>query len=301
MKLITMFTRLLNKRKPILFAAILREYIDKYKSENQLNERTSERYEVYYRNSAAFLSINHLWLLPISDIREKHAELFRSFLRSYLKTCSIRYASRQVELWKAVTKYAVRMEYCPNDFLSPIRPQMDKRKKIITLEPADIRKLKSMQFQRTIFQITADLFLFQCYTGLSYCDIYSHELVYRKGKYWITGERQKTDKEYKVPVFEEAQDIYMKYQGNLPMISNQKYNEYLKEIAYRLGIKKHLTSHIGRKTFATLLAERGANTKPISMMLGNTEQICETTYINPTADIIENDLNRVGIGSRLFK
>jgi site-specific recombinase XerD len=283
-----------------LFVDVLREYIDKYKAENDLTTETANRYDVYYRNSSLFLAMDKLMPLQLSEIREFHAEQFRTWLRIHLKTCTIRHASRHVELWKRVTKYAVQMEYCINDRLSPIKPQRDKPKKIIALELNEVKKLIAYRFTSDIMRVVTDLFLFQCFSGLSYSDIYKFKIYEKNGKLWMDGERQKTGSEYMAFLFDDAKDILRKYGGKLPQLSNQKYNEYLKEIANLLNIRKKLTTHVGRKTNATLLAEFGMTAKSISLMLGHTVRVCDETYINNTRTIIENEMQRVGIGSRLI-
>lgn len=283
-----------------LFVDVYREYIDKYLKENQLADGTANRYESYWRNFTMFMSIHHMYHVPLSEIRIKHAEQFRGWLRSHLKTCTIRHASRQVEVWKAVTRYAVAMEYANYDHLSPIKSQRDKPKKIISLEMNEVKRLMAYQFNSDIMRVVADLFLFQCFTGLSYSDIYKYNIVEKGGRLWIEGDRQKTEEGYIVYFFDEARTIFLKYQGHLPRLSNQKYNEWLKEVAAIVRIPKKLTTHVGRKTHATLLAERGAATKPISLVLGNTEKVCNDTYINDSYLIVLNDFERVGLKDKLL-
>lgn len=289
-----------NQNTNRLFIDVLREYIDKYLSENNLVPETKTRYEAYFRNITLFLAVEKLQNLPIDEVKIKHAEMFRSWLRINLKTCSIRHASRHVELLKRVTKYAVLMEYCVNDYLSPIKAQRDKPKEIVYLETNEIKKLMVYRFHSDILRIVADLFLFQCFTGLSYSDIYKYNLVQKGDKLWIDGSRSKTDETYIVYFFDEAKVIYDKYQGKLPMLANQTYNSYLKEIAGLLGIKKHLTTHVGRKTHATILNERGVSTKTISMQLGNTERICEQSYVAKSHIRSQNEINRLGLDRNLI-
>lgn len=286
-------------KKPPLFLDILKEYSDKYVQENSVTKETADRYGVYYRNISLFLSSEKLNGILIDEFREKHAEMLRSWLRINLKTCCIRHASRHVELCKRVTKYAKIMEYSVNDYLEPIKAQRDKPKEIIFLESNEIKKIMAYNFRNDILRIVADLFLFQCFTGLSYSDIYKYEVVEKGGKLWINGSRSKTDEQYVVYFFPEAKEIYEKYNGRLPKIANQTYNGYLKEIAGLLNINKKLTTHVGRKTHATLLNERGVSTKTISMQLGNTERMCETTYVAKSHVRTQVEMERIGLTSIL--
>lgn len=299
-----------KKRQPVpsaaasekrVFLTVVKEYIDKYLLENPLKQETQDRYDVYYRNFCLFLAATGNTNIALEDFKIKHTEQFRTWLRINLKTCSLRHASRQVELLKRVTKYSQIMGYMINDYLEPVKAQRDRPKKIIYLDSQEIKKLMVYRFHSDIMRIATDLFLFQCFTGLSYADIYKYEITEKNGKLWVEGDRQKSGEEYKAFFFDEARDIYIKYEGKIPRLSNQKYNMYLKEVAGLLNIRKKLTTHVGRKTHATLLSERGMTTKSISMVLGNTERVCGESYIAKTYEIIENEMERVGLGTTLLK
>lgn len=94
-----------------------------------------------------------------------------------------------------------------------------------------------------------DLFLFQCFTGLSYTDLESfskENLVVINGQSEIHGVRNKTGVPYVVLLLPIAQEIAEKYNYTLPVISNQKYNDYLGTLIERIGIDKNVTTHTGR-------------------------------------------------------
>src|SRR5690606_21513623 len=80
------------------------------------------------------------------------------------------------------------------------------------------------------------------------------------GEFWVRTFRQKTEMPVNTPLLPKAVEIIKKYEGNIraevsntifPVISNQKVNSYLKEIADLCGIKKNITFHLARHTFAT--------------------------------------------------
>lgn len=288
------------EKKPLLFLDVLKEYIDKYTADNPMGEATIGRYDLYYRNISLFFAAQKLQDLPLDAVRVKHADLFRAWLKKELQTMHVRHVSRHVEIWKRVTKYAVSMEYTDVDTLSPVKAERDRPKKIVHLEAREIKKLMVYKFSKDTYRCVTDLFLFQCFTGLSYSDIWRYSIVEKSGKLWIEGERQKSNESYLVYLFPEAQEILNKYQNRLPRISNSKYNVYLKEIADIVGIRKRLTTHIGRKTHATILAERGMGTRPISMILGNTERVCDESYISKSLGIIDNEINRLGLDKGLL-
>ncbi|WP_276348825.1 site-specific integrase [Daejeonella sp. JGW-45] len=129
-----------------------------------------------------------------------------------------------------------------------------------------------------------DIFLFCCYTGLAYIDIKklkrSEIGVGVDGETWIFTTRQKTDTSSRIPLLSQAQEILDKYKDHpqcdadgalLPVLSNQKMNSYLKEIADTCGITKTLTFHIARHTFATTVTlSNGVPIETVSKMLGHT-------------------------------
>ncbi|RPD50638.1 site-specific integrase [Paracnuella aquatica] len=130
-------------------------------------------------------------------------------------------------------------------------------------------------------EIVKDMFLFQCYTGLAFTDMQQlkpvHIIEGVDGKPWLYLKRQKTKSISMIPLLPQPQKLLAKYgvgqgknQGLLPVMSNQKFNAYLKEVATVCGIDKELTSHAGRRTFATTVAlGNGISIESISKMLGH--------------------------------
>ena len=119
-----------------------------------------------------------------------------------------------------------------------------------------------------------DLFLFQCYTGLAYTDMAqltrSDFQKNEKGQIYIKKHRQKTGICFLTVLFDDALRIVEKYDYELPVLSNQKYNSYLKEIKDLCGITKPLHTHIGRHTAATYLLNRGLPIETVSKIMGHT-------------------------------
>lgn len=107
------------------------------------------------------------------------------------------------------------------------------------------------------------LIVFYRFTGLAYIDVagLTQDNIRKSfdGNLWIMTKRQKTNTDVNVPLLDIPKMILKKYKGKLPngkilpIISNQKLNAYLKEIADVCGIKKNLTFHLARHTFATTI------------------------------------------------
>ena len=139
------------------------------------------------------------------------------------------------------------------------------------LTPEEFFRLKNTQMPTPSLERVRDLFVFQTYTCLSYVDLeaFDTSLINKTGVY--TSKRGKTDVEFTFYVLKPAKDILDKYSGRLPLISNVKYNEYLKIVAQAAGIDKPVTSHWARHTGATiLLNDGGIDMEIISRILGHT-------------------------------
>ena len=146
-----------------------------------------------------------------------------------------------------------------------------------------------------------DLFIFQCLTGLSFGDMMTlnqDDVFKENGRDYIIKRRQKTDVEQIIPLFDEAAVIISKYAVKnkvFPGLSNQKMNSYLKELAVACDIRKELTSHIGRHTFATILLTRGMPLESVSHMLGHADTKTTKIYAKIVNAKLTNDLQRLGI------
>lgn len=140
-------------------------------------------------------------------------------------------------------------------------------------------------------QVVKDLFLFQCYTGLSFVDLSrlqkEHLVEGIDHKEWLVIYRQKTNGKSVIPLLGPALAIIKRYVGSpsvkegrlLPDISNQKLNAYLKEIGELCGLQKTLTSHMGRRTFATTVAlSNGVSLESIAKVLGHASTKMTSLY-----------------------
>ena len=135
----------------------------------------------------------------------------------------------------------------------------------------EVRKFQSAPMEERLEKVR-DLFLFQCYSCLAYNDLAkfdSKKIEEIDGKKFYSGRRGKTKVRFTVPLLQPALDILEKYKGKLPIISNVKYNEYLKEVAASAGIDKHLTTHWARHTGATLLLNAGVPIEIVSKVCGH--------------------------------
>jgi site-specific recombinase XerD len=159
--------------------------------------------------------------------------------------------------------------------------------------------------QRPVLIKVKDIFIFQCYTGLSYGDTQrlNSSNIEQKGKneYWLKMTREKTKVAFTVPLLPKALLIIEKYSsaedkkgGLLPTISNQKMNENLKLIQELAKIEKNLTSHLARHTFATTITlGHGVPIETVSKMLGHTKLATTQMYAKVLDNKIRQDMAKL--------
>ena len=145
-------------------------------------------------------------------------------------------------------------------------------KEVEFLTTEEVNRIKAKELNGRLSKVR-DLFLFQCFTGLAYTDMANLTKddfqINEYGQYYIKKNRQKTGVCFLSVLLEEAKTIIMKYQFQLPVLSNQKYNSYLKEIADICSITKPLHTHIGRHTAATYLLNKGIPIETVAKILGH--------------------------------
>jgi len=150
------------------------------------------------------------------------------------------------------------------------------------LTPQEFYKLKSAKMPTESIERVRDVFVFQTYTCLSYSDLreFDSKMVQEvKGMNVYVGNRKKTNMTFTIPLLSPALDILHKYSGKLPVISNVKYNEYLKIVAQSAGIDKPLSTHWARHTGATLLLNEGIPMQIVSKICGHSStKITEQVY-----------------------
>jgi site-specific recombinase XerD len=165
----------------------------------------------------------------------------------------------------------------------------------------EIEKIYTHEFDTDRLTIIRDIFIFCCYTGLPYIDCknltYDHIITWSDGNQWISIHRTKTKVPVNVRLLEVPLMIMEKYKGVarsnkvLPVPSNQKCNDYLKEIAAVCGINKEITFHVARHTFATTVTlGNGVPIESVSKMLGHTNIKTTQIYARITDQKVNGDM-----------
>lgn len=158
---------------------------------------------------------------------------------------------------------------------------------------AEIQRIKDKEITIPRLSKVRDLFIFQCYTGLSYADI-NKVKNYDTDKQILLIPRTKTNIISNVVLLKPAKEILDKYDGVLPTLSNQRYNAYLKELGDICQIHKKLHTHLARHTYATLLFNNGVPLSIISKSLGHSNsRITEQVYAQMNVETIQKEIQKI--------
>jgi site-specific recombinase XerD len=243
---------------------------------------TLERYTTSLKHTIEFMQ----WKYNISDIditKIDHAFItdYEFWLRS-VRNCANNTAVKYLKNFNKIIKLCLA-----NDWLdkNPFANYKSKVKEVerVYLTETEIQSIIEKDFKTERLSLVRDIFLFSCFTGLAYIDVKnltkSHISYGIDGEKWIFTHRQKTESASKIPILSVTQMIIDKYENHpqcinedklLPILSNQKMNAYLKEIAGVCEIEKELTFHIARHTFATTVTlTNGVPIESVSKMLGH--------------------------------
>lgn len=210
-----------------------------------------------------FIKSFSVWLKTIKKLNENSANKYLTTLKGVVNEC-------KRKKWIAENPFA---EFCLKTVTPEIQP----------LYKDELAAIESKEFSIERLDIVKDAFVFSCYTGLAYVDVFNlnrnHIVPGVDGGQWIITKRQKTNTPQRVPLLPHALAILDKYHNHprcasnnsvLPLFTNQKMNAYLKEIADVCGITKKLTFHIARHTFATTVTlSNGVPIETVSSMLGH--------------------------------
>ena len=191
------------------------------------------------------------------------------------------HAVLHAEFLKRTLNYAILNEWIEKNPLAFFKPRRE-RKPIVALKEADIRNLEETVFLGREYNYVKDVFLFCCYTGLSYVDVHKlsslHLLMTDTNEPLIKIQRGKNGNMCIIPLVPQALQLIEKYKTNadclfhkrlLPVYSNQAMNRILKEIQVLCNLPVKLTTHLARKTCASYYIANGVPLTSVATMLGH--------------------------------
>jgi len=263
-----------------------------------ITESTYDKYRITRDHLAEFLEKDyHLSDISLKDINHKFICDFELFLLT-TRGCAENTTAKYIQFFKHIIIIAIKNEYI---YKNPFAEYSIQIKKVDRgyLTQGEVEILMNQKFETQRLEKMRDVFVFCCFTGLSYIDVKNltegNIRTSFDGNLWIMGKRGKTDVSYNVPLLDIPEKILDKYKGKLenrllPVINNQNCNTYMKEIGTLCGIKKNLTFHLSRHTFATLTLSKGVSIESVSKMLGHTNIQTTQIYARITDEKIGNDM-----------
>ncbi len=249
---------------------------------HEFSKGTYTRYKTVYTFTLSFLQWKYkVTDMDISKLDYEFISQFEFWLKSVRK-CNHKTTMQYLRNFNKIVNHCLRSGWLPkNPFI--MFKMTDREVERTALTETELQSIMDEQFSIDRLSIVKDIFLFSCFTGLSYADVRklkrSDIYIGIDGAQWLTSRRQKTEVTARIPLLAPAITIIKRYESHsqcvlndlvLPVISNQKLNAYLKEIADVCGIKKVLTFHIARHTFATTVTlSNGVPIETVSKLLGH--------------------------------
>lgn len=269
---------------------IYQKHNDLYRQNVEVGKVDNTAYYKYCKNrdrlQEYLLTLNKTDI-KLKDITPLFIEGFQNYCLTNLK---VNTTNKQLKMLKKILAFAVKERHLE---VSPFQMVLREEKlDYDVLDKSDINKLLGTTFLDSRIEQIRDCFVFQCYTGLAYTDLVNLTQDNIDNDV-ITGRRKKTDVQFVVPLLPVAKQILEKYNYQLPIISNQAYNRYLKILGDVSGLGKQLHSHLARHTFACLLLNSGVDLKTISRTLGHSSiKITEKIYASMNNDTVVDNIRK---------
>ncbi|WP_147679072.1 site-specific integrase [Algibacter pacificus] len=273
-----------------------------------LSYGTLKNYFTTQKYIKLFLTNKKIQDIYLSQLTFRFLVDFEKFLRSYVpedhqKQMENNTVMKHIQRLRKMVTLAYKMEWIDKDPFIKFKPTYIKNEREFLRED-ELQNIINKEFEIERLELVKDLFVFSCYTGLSYIDVMNlneDNITFGiDGGKWIITNRQKTHNKVKIPLLTVAEELIQKYKHHIkakktktlfPNISNQKLNAYLKEIADLCKIKKNLTFHIARHTFATTITlSNGVPIETVSKLLGHSKIATTQIYAKVVERKVSEDI-----------
>ena len=263
------------------------------------------RYETTLRLTEEFLQKNYKKEdCYLDEVTNQFIEDFEFFLKT-VRRCCHNTTTKYLLNFKKIIRIALAKGWMKKDPFAQVHFHFEPVEREF-LEKQELKAMLNKEITITRLAQVRDIFCFCCLTGLAFTDVQQlkaeHLVADIHGKIWIRKARQKTKNMCNIPLLEEAQKIIDRYRDHpycqthgvlLPVCSNQKMNSYLKELADICGIRKNLSTHCARHTFATLTLASGATIDNVAKMLGHANVNMTRRYAKVLDSSIMRDMEAV--------
>lgn len=266
---------------------------------------TVERYKTCYSHVSDFMLTKYkrtdFQLNEINPMFIKDFEYYLKVNRNCCNNTTVKY----IKNFKKIILIAIANGWMKVNPFASLKFRLDDVD-LAFLNEDELNALINKEFTNERIQQVRDVYLFCCFTGLAFVDVSSlkAEDIIQKGDVpWIKKQRQKTKNWCHIPLLPPAIEILDRYKNHpgcqkngllLPVMTNQKMNSYLKEIADFTGINKSLSTHTARHTFATTVTlANQVSIEVVSKMLGHSSLNMTKKYARVVDDLIEKDMHKL--------
>lgn len=274
------------------------EYFEKRVGVNRV-AKSVHTYRCAYEHVERFLLKRfRLSDIPFSALDRSFIDRFDLYLRTERQLAPNTIVLYMSRLHTVINKAIAAGIITADPFAGYEPPRSERKRRYLTRE--ELRRLMTTPLPSPRLYLVRDLFLFSCYTGISYgdmCRLTTANLeTAEDGTVWIKATREKTNVEFEIPLLDLPCHIINKYRDImpdgrlLPMYGNSELNKGLKLLAAACGIDRKLTFHMARHTYATeITLSHGVPMETVSRMLGHSRVDTTQIYAQVTDNKIDTD------------
>lgn len=239
-------------------------------------------------------STYHTKNINIKKVNHEFVSSFKVYLLSE-GNCSHNTMIRHMRRLKQITTNAYRNRHIDRDpFSDTVLRAKTPEQQVLTEK--ELQRIIIHEFENSTLNKTRDMFLFCCFSGLSYIDLKHLKYSDITDNIIIT-DRTKTKNPCFIPLLPIPLALIEKYRSKkeyiFPVLTNKQMNDRLKPIGKACTIRKTLTMHVARRTFATLMITKGMPIESIAKMLGHSDLKTTQIYAKILDQKILNEIDYV--------
>lgn len=267
---------------------------------------TVERYETSYMHTKNFIKWQYKREdMPLDQINQQFISNYELYFKT-VRNCSHNTTVKYLKNFKKIVRIALNNDWMKKDPFANIKFKLEPVEPVF-LTNEELLKIINKKITIKRIEKVRDVFVFSCFTGLAFSDVKTlrlkHFTLDKEVDTWINKKRKKTGQLSTLLVLDAAKRMLEKYKNHpdvqekgmlLPVISNQKTNQYLKEIADICGIDKNLSSNSARHTFATtVMLENDVPLEVVSKALGHSNIKMTQHYARTTQKLIKRNMDKI--------
>ena len=266
---------------------------------------TVERYKTCYKHVKDFIMSKYkLSDMILNEVNPMFITNFEYYLKTTRKCCH-NTTTKYLKNFKKIIRIALANGWLKSDPFRNTKFHLDDVD-LAYLNEEELKLLMNKEFDLERLQLVKDIYVFCCFTGLAFIDVKNlkyTDIEDKNGKLWIKKKRQKTKNWCTIPLLDPAIKLIDKFRENprciangcvLPVPTNQKMNAYLKEISDLCAIKKNLSTHTARHTFATTVTlANQVSMEVVSKMLGHSSVNMTKKYARVVDDLVSRDMQKL--------